>query len=107
MEYSTNQKILDEYKNGLKRILSERLVNLFLYGSRSRGASTESSDIDVLCVLRGPFDYGQMIRETSEVTSEISLKHDVVLSRVFVSDQDYRNRNLPFLMNVRKEGIPL
>lgn len=101
------QNTLDEYKKRLEQALGDRLTQVFLYGSRSMGTHHPHSDIDVLCVLRGPFDYGRMIEETSEITSEISLKHDVVLSRTFVSEQDYQNRDLPFIMNVRKEGITL
>jgi len=101
------QDVLQEYKNGLEHVLANRLAIVLLYGSQSRGTHHSSSDIDVLCIVRGAFDYGQMIRETSEITSEISLKYDVALSRTFVSEKDYRSRNSPFMMNVRKEGVPL
>lgn len=101
------QNTLEEYKNRLEQTLGDRLAQVFLYGSRSRRTHQPSSDIDVLCVLRGSFDYGRMIEETSEITSEISLIHDVVLSRMFVSEQDFQNRNVPFMMNARKEGILL
>jgi len=48
----------------------------------------------------------EMIKKTSEVTSRLSLAYDVTLSRVFATETDYARRNLPFFMNVRKEGIP-
>lgn len=104
-ESAEARAILNEYKGRLEDILEGRLVDFVLYGSRSRGTHHPGSDINVLCVLRGPFDYGRMIQKISEMTSEISLKHDVVVSWTFVSEQDYRTRNFPFMMNVRKEGV--
>ncbi|GIX47893.1 MAG: nucleotidyltransferase [Candidatus Tectimicrobiota bacterium] len=97
--------ILEEYRVRLTEVLGDELEALVLYGSQARGDAAEGSDIDVLCVMRGPFDYGELIERTSKLTAEISLKYDVVLSRAFVTSQDYRSRNTPFLMNVRREGI--
>jgi len=57
--------------------------------------------------MRRPFDYGEMIRKTAEVASKISLKYDVVISTSFVISEDYRSRNTPFLMNVRREGVAI
>ena len=98
--------IVREYQTGLKGIFRGQLVSVILYGSVARGESREDSDIDVLCVLRSPFDYDEAIRETSELTAKLSLAHEVVISRVFVSEKDLGERNLPFFINVRREGIP-
>lgn len=101
------QKILAEYRVRLAALLGDNLESVVLYGSRARGDAEEGSDIDVLCVMRRPFDYGEMIEATSEVTAEISLKYDVVLSRAFVTLDDYRFRKTPFLANVRREGVAI
>jgi excisionase family DNA binding protein len=99
--------ILEEYRVRLTEVLGENLEALVLYGSQVRGEADEGSDIDVLCVMKGPFDYGELIQETSEAAAEISLKHDVVLSTAFVSRADYERCSTPFLMNVRREGLPV
>ena len=96
--------IVKEYRRGLKGIFQAQLVKVLLYGSCARGEECEHSDIDILCVLRGSFDYHDVIRRSSKLTAEISLRHDVVLSRVFVSEKDFLARRLPFYMNVRREG---
>lgn len=101
------KQILNEYQTQLKGLLGEELHSIVLYGSQARGDAVEGSDIDVLCVMKEPFDYGELIRRTSEVTAEISLKYDVVLSRSFASMADYKTRRTPFLMNVRREGVPV
>mgnify|MGYP000318298070 CR=1 FL=1 len=106
MNDSKVMEIVQEYREGLKEIFGERLVEVILYGSFARGEGHEESDIDLLCVLRAPFDYNEAIKKSSQLTASISLTHDVVLSRVFVSEQDLRTRNLPFFLNVRREGVP-
>jgi predicted nucleotidyltransferase len=101
------QQVVLEYRDQLREILGDELDSVVLYGSQVRRDATAESDIDVLCVMRRPFDYGEMIEATSEVTAEISLKYDVVLSRAFVTLDDYRFRQTPFLANVRREGVAI
>lgn len=105
MTHTTLHDVLREYREGLGEALGEALDSVILYGSRARGESGDRSDIDVLCVMRGPVDYADLIARTPEITAAPSLKHDVVLSRVFVSQEDFNTRQWPFLMNVRKEGV--
>lgn len=106
MDRSKITEVIREYREGLERLFGDQLVSVTLYGSFARGEGREDSDIDILCVLRSPFDYGDAIRKSSELTARLSLAHDVVLSRVFVSEEDVKTRNLPFFMNIRREGIP-
>lgn len=101
------EAILAEYRARLFEVLGDALESVVLYGSRARGDAEEGSDIDVLCVMKGPFDYSDLLDRTSEATAEISIKYDVVLSRAFVTRDDYRFRQTPFLMNVRREGFVL
>jgi len=105
MDQAQIRNVLKEYGESLRREYGEELSQVILYGSRSRLDAHEGSDIDVLCVMRDRFDYGEMIDRSSEVTSRLSLKYDVVLSRTFVTHQDYVLSKLPFVVNVRREGI--
>lgn len=101
------RKILIEHRERLHKILGGDLDSVVLYGSQARGDATDESDIDVLCILKGPFDYGEMILRTGEVSAAISLNYDVVISTAFVTRADYDNRYTPFLMNVRREAMPV
>jgi predicted nucleotidyltransferase len=98
-------EILAAYSDGLRELLGEALDAVILYGSHARGDACDESDIDVLCVMRRTFDHGDMIALTSALTAQLSLEYGVVLSRTFVTREDFETRQLPFLMNVRKEGI--
>ncbi len=99
------RKILRKLKNELVQIYGERLDNIILYGSRARGDERDDSDIDILIVIKNDFEYSEMLRLSSDLTASLSLEHDVVISRAFVSKNAFKIRQTPFIMNVRREGI--
>lgn len=101
------QQILAEYRQHLEEVLGAELDSVILYGSQVRGDAEPGSDIDVLCVMKHPFDYGELVRRTGEAAAEVSLKYDVVISTAFVTRADYLSRRTPFLINVRREGVPV
>ncbi len=101
------QQILAEYRQRLEEVLGAELDSVILYGSQARGDAETSSDIDVLCVMKHPFDYGELVRRTGEAAAEVSLKYDIVISTAFVTRTDYLSRRTPFLINVRREGVPV
>jgi len=101
------QTVLAALKRELTSLLGDRFDRIILYGSYARGQAQPGSDIDVLIVLRGDFDYGELIRLTSSAVSRLSLEHDVVISRAFVTPERYEKEQSPFLLNVRREGVPV
>ncbi len=101
------RRILEEYRSDLVSFFGDDLALIVLYGSQARGESVEGSDIDILCIMKKPFHYGDMINRTSQATARISLKHDVVISRSFISVEAYKSRQSPFLMNVHKEQVAI
>jgi predicted nucleotidyltransferase len=101
------RRIIEEYRSHLVAILGDDLDMVVLFGSQARGDSVEGSDIDVLCVIKRPFRYGDLINRTSHPTAQISLKYDVVISRTFVTSDVYKSKGSPFLMNVHKEQLAL
>ena len=101
------EEALARYSALLRRDLGEELDAVLLYGSQARGDPIEGSDIDVLVIIKQPFDYGEMLDRTSASTAETSIEYDVVLSRAFATREDYDSKSTPFLMNVRREAVPL
>lgn len=100
------KSVIREYSQGLREIFGDQLVYVLLYGSFARGEGRDNSDIDIVCVLRSPFDYNEAMQRSSQLTANLSLENDVVLSRVFASEEELRTRNLPLFMNIRSEGVP-
>ena len=99
------QKLLTVLRASFKDIFGEQFDRMLLYGSYARKEARPDSDIDVLIVLRDKFDYSEMIKRTSEIVARLSLENDVVISRSFVTREQFEQEKSPFLLNVRREGI--
>lgn len=97
--------IVAEVRVVLERTYDERLAALILFGSHARGEADAGSDVDLLVVLHGDPSPGIEISRLGGPLSEISLRHDLVVSCAVVSESRYREEQSPFLMNVRREGI--
>lgn len=101
------ESILSSLRLGLEKLLEGQLIGVYLYGSHARGDARPDSDIDVLIVLDGNFDYSQMLELTSTLAWKLSLENDTVISLVFVSKEQFECVDTPFLLNVHRESIPI
>jgi uncharacterized protein len=99
--------ILREFREGVERIYGDRLVRLVLFGSQARNDAKPDSDIDVMVVLRGAIRAGEEIERTSFLKADICVKHGVLVSCVYISDDRFRHEQSPLMLNVRREGILL
>jgi predicted nucleotidyltransferase len=99
------QAVLAELRRRLEELHGDRLVRLVLFGSQARGEAAPDSDIDVLVVLKGPVEPSREIHRASPVTAAVSLKHDVVISCAYVSEERYDAGRGPLLWNVRADGV--
>ena len=99
------QHILAEFRRGLEALYGSRLIEVVLFGSQARNDASADSDIDVMVVLRGAVDSNREIPRASPLASGLSLKYDVVISCVYVSEEGFRRDESPLLLNVRREGV--
>lgn len=98
---------LEEYRLGLEILYRDRLCRVILFGSRARGDAGRCSDLDVALVLRGNVDVGEEIVRTSRLRQQICLKHELLISSIYISERDWREKRSPLLANIRREGIDL
>ncbi len=101
----TVQNILAELRSGLENLYGVRLRGVYLYGSYARGEQEWDSDVDVLIVLDRIDAYGAEIDHTSELVSSVSLLYGISISRVFATQDAWRDGQDRFLFHVRQEAV--
>lgn len=100
------KKMLRELKKGLIEIYGDQLKAVILFGSYARGeAHQPDSDIDVMIVLKGEFNYWEMDKRSLELVAKLSLENDVLISTKLASETKYMQSKWPLYINVRKEGV--
>ena len=97
--------VLRELRPELERVYGERLRRVCLYGSHARDEATEDSDIDVAVVLRGPVSRAQERRRMAAAASDLSLRHDCLLTLFFLSEEEYRRPRFAVHRNIVREGV--
>jgi len=101
----TTRNLMPELRKGLEDLYGDRLDRVILFGSQARGEEGPDSDIDVMIVLRGEFDYWKEVERVSWLASDLSLKGDCLISTKFISLDDYESRDYAFLRNVKRDGL--
>ena len=85
----------------------ERLRGVWLYGSRARGDHRSESDVDLLVVLDIVGAWRDEHRVAGDEIAALSLERGLVITRVFASEADWRNRSTPLLRAAAADAIAL
>ena len=96
--------ILKRLKKDLKAAMGDKIGDLILFGSYSRGDNTEFSDVDLLILVNSRLTRDET-RKVNDLISGYSLEHDVVISGLVYPIDTYQRFNTPFLLNIKEEGI--
>jgi len=100
------KRLLRELKQGLARLYGGKLKAVYLYGSYARGDYEAGSDMDVMIVLSLYDRYGDEIERTGELISSLSMEYGITISRVLMTEDQWKQSDTPLLRNIHREGLP-
>lgn len=103
--------ILDEYVQGLFRIIGNDIEQIILYGSYARGEQSvdgETSDIDIM-ILINSYNIKEVQAKVIDYSYDLDLQYDILLSPIVENIETFNSRKkyIPFYKNVMKEGVLL
>ena len=107
MMNSQIKEVITTTRQGLENIYGDELYRIILYGSQARGDARPDSDIDLLILLKNPFNYFQETQRISVLIADICLEHTVVISCMFATVWKYQEYESGFFRNIRREGVPI
>lgn len=104
--------IINQFVEGVNKILGDRVKKIILYGSYARGDYNDSSDIDIMILTdlndEEMYKYSEKIWDYA-YDLEFDNNFDITLSPLVknIDKFNYWLEALPFYMNVQKEGVVL
>jgi uncharacterized protein len=97
---------LVETRARLNVLYGDRLARLVLYGSHARGDAREDSDLDLLVVLRGPYDpYEELRSRLIPLSMTLLDRYGVLASLQPYGEKETADLGRPLMRNVQDEGI--
>lgn len=103
----TITRILAECRTILQNHYGSQFKGLVLYGSRAREQAGPDSDIDVLVLLSGPFDYFQELRQIVDLLYPVQLDTYQLISAKPAAVDEFEAGSIQFYRNAKREGILL
>ena len=97
--------VLKEVKESLQREYGNRLRGIVVHGSYARGEASEGSDIDLIILLDYINNFDKELDTIFKALDNIEYRYDILFSIIPIEEKEYVTRQLPVILNARKEGV--
>ena len=99
--------LVDQVKAHLHEMYGEGIKKVIVYGSHARGEATENSDVDVLVLVDQSLNPREVDDSLSNLLYDMLLDEGELVSVIVIPEDFFENHSLPFMLNVRKEGVTI
>ena len=97
--------ILRKCNDILKNHYRDRFEGLILYGSMARGQNDSLSDMDLLVLLKKPFDYFQELRKIVELLYPMQLESENLISAKPAAVEEFESGETLLYRLAKREGL--
>jgi len=101
------KRLVDQVKAHLSEMYGESIRRVIVYGSYARGEATKDSDVDVLVLTDPSLNPSEVRDSLSDLLYDMLMEEGELVSVMVIPEDFFENHNLPFMLNVRKEGVTL
>ena len=98
-------QIASKCKERLAAHYGDRLRGVVLHGSTARDEAAPSSDIDLLVLLKEPFDYFRELRTITDLLYPVQLESPRLISTQPASAVEFEGGRVQLYRNAKREGI--
>lgn len=100
------QEAIEDFVREVKKKYGEKLSQILVYGSYARDEATPESDMDVLVVLKDPFNYWKEWKCISDIGYAVTFGRDrlLVASTLLSGEKEFLTSDSPLIFNIRREG---
>lgn len=110
LKYLTNieKEALERFVKLIRNTLGKALIKVEIFGSKVRGDYTESSDIDILIIVKERSL--EVMDRIGDIAAELTIEYNIPISPVVFSEYEYKvNTDIlsPFILSVDAEGVKL
>ena len=97
--------IIQLCKDKLQSHYQDHFVDLILYGSTVTHTASVDSDIDLLVLLKKPFDYFVELRQITDLLYPIQLESERLISARPADVEEFEQATIQLYRNARREGV--
>jgi predicted nucleotidyltransferase len=88
MLFDAERGVINRFKEAIRTRFPGQILDMILFGSRTRGVGHEGSDIDILVLVREEERVKR--REIYDVASELFLNYEVNISPICYGEEQVR-----------------
>ena len=99
--------LLQRARQLLAEHYQDRLAGVIVYGSEARGEALPDSDIDLLVLLRPPFERLAELQAIVDLLYPLQLESDRLLSARPASADDFDAERVQLYRNAKQDGVML
>ena len=97
--------ILEQCKRIMENHYGAKYAGLVVYGSKARNDMDPESDIDILVLIKEPFDYFEELRKITDLLYPTQLISDQLISAKPAGLEEFEMGTLQLYRNAKREGV--